>query len=333
MSKNTPKEEPSKKQGSEKFLNWIKNNPFVIIAALFVTLGFIVFVTYLIILFNSGYRVDAANVDLKGTSYIGDFIGGVVGAIWSLAGVLLLYAALRFQKRVFDLQRKEMTNTLGVNKLQRFENTFFQMLDFHKKITGNMKHDFKEDNGDKKEFQATQFLEKAFNTFGKMYNYVKNDAEPDEIKNLDDVNFKMLKSVKNGKDKVSKKQLTAVYCIFKKQFGLQLNHYFRFTYNILAHIKRGEEQIDNFKRKMYVDILKSSMSNIEIVLSFYDALSYDDFHNLYKKYNMNSNLSKNEYLKEEHKDLMNTNEESYTCDKLLKEIGNAEGNETQNTQS
>lgn len=46
-------------------------------------------------------------LDLQTASNVGDFIGGVVGAIWSFTGVLLFYLAIRLQSQELSLQRQE----------------------------------------------------------------------------------------------------------------------------------------------------------------------------------------------------------------------------------
>lgn len=72
---------------------------------------------------------------------LGDFIGGIVGSIWALSGVILFYVALTLQRKEFQLQRRELKETRGVFeqqskqlKIQQRENTFFHLLDNHKKF-------------------------------------------------------------------------------------------------------------------------------------------------------------------------------------------------------
>lgn len=57
-----------------------------------------------------------AKLDPELVAHAGGFIGGVVGSLWALAGVLLVYAALQ-------AQRKDFTR-------QKFETSFFQLLNF-----------------------------------------------------------------------------------------------------------------------------------------------------------------------------------------------------------
>jgi hypothetical protein len=38
----------------------------------------------------------------------GDFIGGIVGSLWALAGVVLFYSALVYQRRTFELSAEDI---------------------------------------------------------------------------------------------------------------------------------------------------------------------------------------------------------------------------------
>ena len=72
---------------------------------------------------------------------LGDFIGGVVGSIWALAGVILFYAALTLQRKEFRLQRQELKATRNIFeaqadqlKVQQRENTFFHLIENHRNL-------------------------------------------------------------------------------------------------------------------------------------------------------------------------------------------------------
>ena len=52
--------------------------------------------------------------DQQLTGVIGDFIGGVIGTVWSFAGVILFFLALRLQSKELNLQLEEMKSTRNV---------------------------------------------------------------------------------------------------------------------------------------------------------------------------------------------------------------------------
>jgi len=82
----------------------------------------------------------------------GEYIGGLVGSIWALAGVILFYETLRFQRTELRLQREELQNqrseimeqtrqyiiqnqTLMTRKM---EGTFFQLISLHNEIVDSL---------------------------------------------------------------------------------------------------------------------------------------------------------------------------------------------------
>lgn len=102
----------------------------------------------------------------------GDFFGGIVGSIWSLCGIVLFYLALKSQRKdlknnrkavnkqieslsvqieEFQLQKEELKETRKVFieqartlKQQRFESTFFSLLDLYNKIILNFNQNNKD---------------------------------------------------------------------------------------------------------------------------------------------------------------------------------------------
>jgi hypothetical protein len=114
----------------------------------FVALGFIV--VFIGIFFG----------EFKGFHEFGDFIGGSVGSIWSLAGLFFVYVAflgqkqsilnqqmeilhnqeeLRATREELAGQKKQMELQNATLKQQQFENTFFQLFNSHQRFNENMK--------------------------------------------------------------------------------------------------------------------------------------------------------------------------------------------------
>lgn len=115
-------------------------NKFKNVAWGFVTLGFIVIIVGLIF------------GNFKTFSEFGDFIGGSVGSIWSLAGLFFVYIAflgqkqsilnqqieilynqeeLRATRKELAGQKEQMELQNATLKQQQFENTFFKMLEYY----------------------------------------------------------------------------------------------------------------------------------------------------------------------------------------------------------
>lgn len=69
-----------------------------------IIIGSIIFFVFLAKLSNH-YSIYTDTVDIEKTGQVGDFVGGIVGSIWSLTGVLLFFATLRLQSREFKENR------------------------------------------------------------------------------------------------------------------------------------------------------------------------------------------------------------------------------------
>ncbi|HRD80815.1 MAG TPA: hypothetical protein PLL53_08665, partial [Saprospiraceae bacterium] len=72
--------------------------------------------------FNDGSGMLNANL----ASSFGDFIGGLVGPIFSLAGIFFLYETITLQKETFAIQQ--------------LENRFFELIRYHRENVFQMEH-------------------------------------------------------------------------------------------------------------------------------------------------------------------------------------------------
>ena len=82
-------------------INWIKQNPILFIAYVCVGIGLFVlgkFLYHIDETYNIGGNLTPE--EMAQTGQVGDFIGGVIGSIWALAGVFLYFSALKLQQQV-----------------------------------------------------------------------------------------------------------------------------------------------------------------------------------------------------------------------------------------
>ncbi|MCC9165541.1 putative phage abortive infection protein [Pontibacter harenae] len=61
----------------------------------------------------------------------GEFVGGIVGSLWALAGVFLFFATLTYQKREFELQRIELHKTQKIFQQQNFSTLYISFINKH----------------------------------------------------------------------------------------------------------------------------------------------------------------------------------------------------------
>lgn len=179
---------------------------------------------------------------------IGEFIGGTVGSIWALSGVILFFLALIYQKRELVLQRMELHESRKIMEhqsktiaIQQFENTFFQLLNFH--INAAQQIRTTETTGRKK----SNPFEALYADFRKdaiaLQKRVKKDAGA--VSSLDDQAFEHC--------------FTAVYQGYKNTF-----QYYLENYKTLLLFIRDKSHDPNF----YYDILKAHFTEQEVLIHF-----------------------------------------------------------------
>ncbi|MDX1718819.1 MAG: putative phage abortive infection protein [Salegentibacter mishustinae] len=233
----------------------------LLIAAIFsiisgIVISFIFFTTTYqsINLISKGQKID---IDLTGM--IGDFIGGVIGTIWSFAGVILFFLALRLQSRELSLQIDELKSTRQVFSTQQFESTFFNLLKTQNDIRQSieLRKSTYNEAGDK----VTKVF-KANIAFEEIRRYMH------ELKRLLDQNISRLEKGLSEESDWSEKQkeiyrkrffntysisfsdiqkepIIKSKIVYKRTFQRyhdQLGHYFRNLYHILLYIDENEEE-------------------------------------------------------------------------------------------
>ncbi|NCD11811.1 MAG: hypothetical protein EOL93_04605, partial [Epsilonproteobacteria bacterium] len=160
----------------------------------------------------------------------GDFFGGIIGTILQFCGVLLFYIALKDQRKDFDtnrkvfekqvealnlqinefsLQRTELEETRKVFteqsktlKQQRFETTFFSLIDLYHKIISNLNNQHENKN----------YFKKLKNDLLENFNYKNADI--------------------NSQYKNALANYTKSFYVNKEE----LTNYFRIIYRILSTI-------------------------------------------------------------------------------------------------
>jgi len=187
-------------------------------------------------------------VDNDTMSMVGEFFGGTVGSIWALAGVVLFYLALIYQRKELELQRQELKesrlileNQSKTIALQQFDHTFFQLLNFH--LESSRKIQVQEGlNG----------FEQLFKDFQTQIGTVKRKRKKDGSAQILD-------------DKVYENCFRSVYDGYKNT----LQNYFE-SYKTLIYFISEKSNDPNF----YFSILKTHWSEQEVLIQFYYLIFY-----------------------------------------------------------
>jgi len=219
---------------------------------------------------------------------IGDYTGGVVASMWSLAGLFIIFVAFLGQKqqilhqkmelkynqfevkatrKELEGQKEQMIEQNKTLKQQRFENTFFQMVNLHHKIVDSIEIT----DGPHKVLgrQGFKVVYDSFRSavFSKSFSY-------DEI--------------------------IEIYLRHYENHQSNFSHYFRNLYRIIKFI----DQSDSDEKQRYADILRAQLSPQEMLMLFYNGLTYHGdkkMKPLMEKYELLKNIPQRSLIEFDHK--------------------------------
>lgn len=203
----------------------------------------------------------SANYNLN---LLGDFLGGSVASLWSLAGLFFIYVAFLGQKQQLsnqqleimysqlevkytrlelEGQKNEMIEQNKTLRQQRFETTFFQLLRNHQDIVSGI------------DIRSTSL---------QGGNYIQSQGR-DCFKFFYDT-FK--RRVGTGTDL---ENTLKEYMTFYHKHQSDLGHYFRHLYHILKFVNQAKE-IEDSERFKYTSLVRALLSSYELALLFYNCL-------------------------------------------------------------
>jgi hypothetical protein len=219
----------------------------------------------LTVLFLWKVDVDTSlQIDSAKFGTFGDFIGGVLGSIWSLCGVLIFYIALKEQRddfktnkdafvkqtealdlqiEEFRLQRDELYQSRQVFieqsrtlKQQRMSSMYFSLIDLYRKIVDGLNEQCAEGN--------------YFKTLRRsMLDDFVWCVSPDHC------------------HKKAKEHYVNLYYSRKEE----LSHYYKIIYRIFKVV--DESDLDEADKFQYITILRSQLSENEMLAIYYNSQS------------------------------------------------------------
>lgn len=161
-------------------INWIKQNPILFIAYICVGIGLLIWGVFLFLI-DKTYNISGSLTpeEMAQTGQVGDFIGGVIGSVWALAGVFLYFSALKLQQQELKSQREEMATSQKLLDQQLFETTFFNLLKVQDNIKNNIKAYFYSASivgyhikKDSYEIKGSDFFNRGINELDRIYSFV-----------------------------------------------------------------------------------------------------------------------------------------------------------------
>lgn len=259
--------------------------------AYFITfVGVVVMVVFLINISSTyGIGGNLNNDDMAATGQVGDFMGGVIGSIWALAGVFLYFSAIKMQNKELENQAKYRKEDSIMDAIKDFESTFFSLLDSQRKIKAELVGDFDEvkmENGytmkgETLSASGNEFFKEAYIVLKKLYYFADRDEfhvnlnpnndlpfakdkeEQKQIKTrfsadltivrlgLADEGQEVFKRIKTRKSEL--KRCQALYLLFFVHFSSTIGHYCRHLYNILKYMDQAQMDIIGMIHKTFED--------------------------------------------------------------------------------
>lgn len=248
---------------------------------------------------------------------VGDFIGGTVASLWSLSGLFFIYIAflgqqkqMLFQNLELQFNRFEVKSTrfelkeqklqmIEQNKsikLQRFENTFFNMINLLHEIVNSI------DIIEEKENIVTRLggsMVEQFNNAEKHTHFLTKKGKDCFVSFRKELleNYESL----SLKDEEEIKKIKIAFRDFYYKNEPDLRHYIQNVFQIALFIEKSE--IEN--KNDYVELFRSQFSTNELVIIYYYSLSdfkYHWFNSFLENYTFLKLFNSGKLLKSEHRD-------------------------------
>ncbi|MGZ0135380.1 putative phage abortive infection protein [Priestia megaterium] len=211
----------------------------------------------------------------------GDFFAGSTVPVLTLISSIGVILTLRMQQEQLELQRTELHNSVEemiatkleiqeqgkTMAMQRFENTFFNMLTLHNEIVRSLVI------RSEREINGRAIFEVLIK---EMHHWLGNALA-----------FEKISESLPSLEKIKKTYTSSIFDEFESQLG----HYFRNLYRIVKFV--DESKFSKDEKRNYIGIIKAQLSSYELVILLYNGLSEygEDFLPLMKKYNLLDNLN------------------------------------------
>jgi len=236
----------------------------------------------------------------------GEFVGGVAGSLWTLAGVMLFYSALRKQTEEFkvqqvqlELQRKELELQRDELKLQR-EEAVLQRQEFERQT--------KQLESQNLTLEIQKFENLFFQLLRLQYEIISRNENSDYgktwAKNLFD---SFAESYRKKRTKLT--EIDSVELIRSSYYRLPnraeyLDRFYNNLYNIISFIEKSP--ID--EKQDYVSIVRSQLTEYELLILFYFSLTEvanEDFKFLIEKYSFMEYINDKKLIERSHYEIYN----------------------------
>ncbi len=267
------------------------------------------FIIFTCVLYYNIIGIDSSrysSIPLEGKGQIGDS-WGMFTSVFSALAFGGLISTLIFQSAAISQAKKEADEQDKRFKGQQIENTFFRMLDIHSNLVKEI--DLKQTETFTTIATGKDSFKIFYNRLEDCYNASRSLSKRSKENPGERMTLRFIEFSKRNKvvvpDAENHEELNVIgyaYRSFWNRYRSDLGHYFRFLFNIIKYIDNADLDVDEKLR--YVKIVRSQLTDFEIVIIFYNSLSWmsvNKFKPLIEKYAILNNLSDDLIFDIDHK--------------------------------
>ena len=187
----------------------------------------------------------------------GDFISGTVGVLFILTATIFLFITFREQRKQFEFSGKQQ-------KQASFETTYFNLLAMLDNVRVNV---------NKNIFQSYKgnLVEDIGHYYSLMKEYYKSYSKTSKVDNFHQISEELtLNSLSSEIDR-AEGTISGFFDSFVNNQPCNVGYFFRYIYNTVNFAVNERSSEGDVEK--YLNILQAQLSNEELTLIFYDALS------------------------------------------------------------
>lgn len=237
------------------------------------------------------------------TARIGDSIGGITAPFVAILAAVLTFLAFWVQ---YEFNEKQQTSI----EKQRFEHNFYEMLNIHESITQSLKLMIIDENSALDSEDSIVAKREGRGVFQLLYEYMPITANSGVAKGIILPNAKQYKGLKELFQSNDNR-----FEIYENNNAVSfLDHYFRQLYSIFTMIIENKN-LDNNGKYEYCRIVRSTLSQYELLLLFYNCLSsngVEKFKPIIEDWAIMNNLRKDMLAKQDDEELYKESAYSYS---------------------
>lgn len=244
--------------------------------------GLIIILITSILFLSKGSWQYSTKLDESIIASYGDFIGGFIGSLFSLAGVILFYVALKEQRNDISINQKniELQTSALEQQVLEFQNQKVELEETRKvyiEQTNLLREQtflYRQQNKEIKEQSTTarvqQFDTSFFSYLEVFNNYKKSLNGTDSKDNFFGKIIKEMREINSSESSLNKllDNICEKYLELLNEYRDILSPYFKTLYRIMVLI--DSSSIDEYKKEEYFKLLRSQLSDEELLVLNYN---------------------------------------------------------------